>query len=149
MRAQPFGDGAGEGLAIHRQRTPGGQRMGVGGGHDQPARRAHFPVQQPHRILLVIVGAERVRAYHFGQIAGLVREGADLGAHFVDLHADTAFGRLPGGLGAGHAAADDVECLAHAPVLGPSDARDKAAHSAAWNAAGSCPSKRPRPAARS
>ena len=38
-----------------------------------------------------------------------VREGADLRPHLVQNHGHAHFGRLPGGLGPGHAAADDMK----------------------------------------
>ena len=52
--------------------------------------------------------------------SGLVREGADLGPHLVQHHRHAHLGRLPGRLGPGEAAADDVDRghVAHGPDLG-------------------------------
>ena len=47
------------------------------------------------------------------QMPVLVREGADLGAHFVDDDAHAHVGGLPRGFGPGHAAADDVNGSCH------------------------------------
>ena len=66
-------------------------------------------MQEADGVLLIIVRTEGIRADHLGQIAGPVGEGADAGAHLVQDDADAMPGRLPGGLGPGHAAADDVE----------------------------------------
>ena len=97
MRAKPSGHRLGEQIAVHGQRTACRQGMGVGHRHDQAIGGAHFPVQQADRILFVVVRAERVRADHFRQIAGLVGERANLGAHFVDHHRNAHVGGLPGG----------------------------------------------------
>ena len=80
---------------------------------DQAARFAHFPMQQTHGVLFVIVRPERVGTHHLAQIAGLVGEGFDLGAHFVDHDGHAPICGLPCCLGPGHAAADDMKFLCH------------------------------------
>ena len=75
---------------------------------DQALGRPHLPMQEPDRVLFMIVGPERVRTDHLGEIAGAMREGALQGAHFVDDDGDAALHGLPSGLRARHAAADDV-----------------------------------------
>ena len=72
--------------------------------------RAHFLVEQADRIVLGIVRAEAVRADHFGETVGLVRRRAvAAAAHFAQADAQARFGELPGSLGAGESAADDVD----------------------------------------
>ena len=102
------GDLGGEGLAVDGERAAGGDGVAVGGGDDEAAGRPHLPVQQADGVLLVVVGAEGVRADELGQAVGLVGEGADHGAHLVQHDRHARLGDLPGGLGAGEAAADDV-----------------------------------------
>ena len=116
------GDLGGEGLAVDGERAAGGQAVAVGGGDDQAAGRAHLPVQQADGVLLVVVGAEGVGADELGEAVGLVGEGADDGAHLVQDHGHADRGDLPGGLGAGEAAADDVDGVDRvmAPPIGQS-----------------------------
>ena len=68
--ARHFG---GEGLAVDRERRTGGHAVEVGGGHDERSERAHFLVEQADGIGLGIVGAEAVRADHFGEPVAVVR----------------------------------------------------------------------------
>ncbi len=72
MGLQPLGHRIGEAVAVDRQRPAGGHLVLVGGGEDQRAHRAHLGVQQAHRIVLPVVGAERVGADQLGEAAGLV-----------------------------------------------------------------------------
>ncbi|NRP51556.1 hypothetical protein XMM354_003355 [Aliiroseovarius sp. xm-m-354] len=95
VREQRVGDGLREGITVHRQRTARGQAVFVGAGHDQAVGGTHFPMQQAHGVLLVIIRAEGVGADHLAQKPGLVGEGFDLGAHFVDDHRDACVRRLP------------------------------------------------------
>ena len=85
-----------KGIAVNCQGTTGRQAVFVGHGHDQPVRRAHFPMQQANGVLFIIVRAERIRAYHFRQMSGAVGKGFDLGAHLVDHDFDAHVGGLPG-----------------------------------------------------
>ena len=87
--------------------------MRVGHFHNQPACLPHFPMQKTHGILFVVIGAKRVGADHFSQIAGLVREGPDFRPHLMDCDIKARLRRLPGGFGPGHAAADDIQFLSH------------------------------------
>ncbi len=82
-------------------------------GHNQPVCSTHFPVQKAHGVLLVVVGTEGIGADHFTQISRAVREGFDLGAHLVDDDFDACVGGLPSGLGASHAAANNVKYISH------------------------------------
>jgi hypothetical protein len=94
-----------------------GPRQGAAGGNGVPCRHlhhdragaAHLVMQQAHGVGLVVVGAERVGADQFGQPIGLVRLGAAHRAHLVQDHRHAKIGRRPGGFGAGHAAADDMD----------------------------------------
>ena len=104
-----------ERLAVDGERAAGRQAVPVGGGDDEAAGGAHLPVQQADGVLLVVVGAEGVRADELGEAAGLVGEGADDGAHLVQDDGNAGLGDLPGGLGAGEAAADDVDGVDRGP----------------------------------
>ena len=79
----------------------------------RPPGGAHLPVQEADGVLLVVVGAEGVGADELGQGAGLVGGGAGRRAHLVQDDGDAGLGGLPGGLGAGEAAADDVDGVGH------------------------------------
>ena len=103
------GDLGGEGHAVDGERAAGGDGVAVGARNDEAAGLAHLPVQQADRVLLVVVGAEGVGADELGEAAGLVGEGAHDGAHLVQDHRHAHAGGLPGRLGAGEAAADDVD----------------------------------------
>ena len=92
--------------------------MLVGRGHDQGAKRPHFLMEQPDRIILRIVGAEAVRADHLGQpVAFMRRSHITPAAHFTEAHFQTRFGQLPGGFGPGKAAADDMNVMTHGARL--------------------------------
>ena len=70
-------------------------------------------MQQANGILFVVIRAERVGTDHFAQQPGLMGERADSGAHFMQHDLDPPVGGLPGGLGSGHAAADDMKRMCH------------------------------------
>ena len=106
------------GIAVNSEGTSGREGMGIGLGHDQPARRAHLPVEKAHGICLVVVRAEGVRADHLGKRSGPVSEGADLGPHLVEHHRDARLRCLPCRFRAGHAAADDMKVLSHGVDVG-------------------------------
>ena len=102
-----------EGIAIHRERATGGNAMLFGGLHDKAVGGTHFPMQQPDGVLFVIIRAKRVGTDHFGQIAGTMGKGFHLWAHFMNDDRHAHMGGLPCGLGAGHAATDNMKCFAH------------------------------------
>lgn len=118
MVSQGFRDGLREWVAVYGQRAACWQAMFLGSRHDKPARLPHFPVQETDGIAFVVVRPEGVRTDHFSKIARPVGEGADLGAHFVDLDRHAEPDGLPSGFRPGHAAADDVKCLYHGVALG-------------------------------
>ena len=108
---------AAKALAVDRQRRPGGDPVRVRRGHDQRIQRAHFLVEQPDRIAGRVVGAEAVRADHFGEPVAVVRRGGvAAAAHFAQANAKTRFGKLPGRFRTGEPAADDVNLVCHAGV---------------------------------
>ena len=72
MRVERGGDRAGEAVAIDRQRAAGGHLVGIRRAHDQRAEPAHLRMQQADGVVLVVVGAERVRADELGERGGLV-----------------------------------------------------------------------------
>ncbi len=98
MCEQRVGDGLREGVAVYRQCAASGQAVFVGAGHDEAVGGAHFPMQQAHGVLLVIIRAEGVGADHLAQKPGLVGEGFDLGAHLVDHDFHARVRRLPSSL---------------------------------------------------
>jgi len=87
--------------------------MGVAGGHDDRAQPAHLGVQQADSVARPVVGAEGVGADQLGQAIGLVGVGAAHRPHLVQHHGYAGFGDLPGGLGAGQAAADHMHGREH------------------------------------
>ena len=101
--------GGGKALAVDRQRAAGRHLVGVGRAHDQRAEPPHFGMQQADGIVGGVVGAEGIGADQLGQAIGLMRLGHPHRAHLVQHDAAAGFGRLPGGLGAGEAAADDMD----------------------------------------
>ena len=103
------GDRGREALAIDRQRAPSGHLICIRRAHDERAEPPHFPMDQADGVLVGIVGAERVRADELGQPVGLVGVGAPLRAHLVEDDRHARLRELPGGLGAGESAADDVD----------------------------------------
>ena len=108
-RFERRGDGGGKAVAVDRERAAGRHLVGVGRAHDQRAEPAHLLVQEPDGALRSrIVGAERVGADQFGKLSGLVRGGRADRPHLVQHHGHAAARDLPGGLGAGEAAADDM-----------------------------------------
>ena len=125
MGFQFGGDVGGKGVAVNGKGTAGRQAMRLGCGEDQAMSGAHFPMQKADGVLLIIVRAEGIRTDHLGEIAGAVGEGFHLGPHLVQDHGDAHLRRLPGGLGPGHAAADDVKGFAHGVDLGCFGADEK------------------------
>ena len=107
-------------LAVHRQRPARRHLMPVSGGHDQRTRRAHFPMQKPNRILVRIIGTERIGTHEFGKAAGLVGIGAHLGPHLVQHHRNPGSRHLPGRLGPRHAGPDNVNRFCHGVGLAQS-----------------------------
>jgi hypothetical protein len=103
------GDGGGEAVAIDRQGRACGHLVRIAGGQDQRAAAAHLGMQEADSVELPVVGAERVRADQFGQVAALVGGRSAAGAHLVQDDVGAGLGRLPGRLGTGQAAADDMD----------------------------------------
>jgi hypothetical protein len=127
MRLDDPSDFASEQFAIDRQCRPGRNPVQVRRAHHQAAERAHFLVEQAHRILVAIVRAKAVRADHFGQTVGLMRRGRitpvwKIGStHFGQAHAKSRFGQLKRRFGSGEPAADNVNVVDHCSPypLGP------------------------------
>ena len=114
MGGEPLGHRRRKAVAVDRQRRSGRHPVGVRRRHDQRAERAHLGMEQPDRIVLGIVRAEAVRADQFGEAVGLVRRRRLAGAaHFRQAHRDARLGELPGRLGSGEAAADDMDLGCH------------------------------------
>ena len=105
----------GEVVAIDREGAAGRQLVAVAGGQNERAGAAHLLVQQADGVRLPVVGAERVGAHELGQPVGLVGVRHPDGAHLVQHDGHAGADDLPGGLGAGEAAANDVDglCLLH------------------------------------
>ena len=110
MRRQRCGHGGGKAVAVDRQRAARRHLIGVGGAHDERAEPPHLGVQQADRVVLVIVGAEGIGADQFGEppvlCAAVVRSG-----RISCSVTGTPLRQLPGGFGAGEAAADDMDRL--------------------------------------
>jgi len=84
--------------AVHRQRTAGRQLVSIGNPHDQRAAAAHLFMQQADRIVLMVVGAEGIRADELGKTSGQVRLCQFVRPHFVQHDARAGLGGLPCGL---------------------------------------------------
>ena len=106
--------------AIDRERGAGRDACGVGGAHHQRAEPPHFFLQQADGVIQ-LVAAERVAAHQLGEPVGLVHERRPDRPHLEQRDGHTARSDLPGGFGAGEAAADDVNacnamtCYAEGP----------------------------------
>ena len=87
---------------------PAGSLWQIGCAHHQRVEPAHFGMQKADGAALGIVGAERIGADQFGELSGLVHGGRANGPHFVQHRWHAAARKLPGGLGTGEAAADDM-----------------------------------------
>ena len=109
LRRQRRRHGRGKSVAVDRQRAAGRHLVAVGRAHDQRAEPAHFRVQQADRVVILVVGAERIRADQFGVAVGLVRGGRAQRPHLVQHDRHAGLRQLPGGFRAGEAAADDVD----------------------------------------
>jgi len=72
MGGERGGDGSRKPLAVDCQRSPGRDLIEVRGAHDEGAKPAHLLVQQTYGVVLLVVGAKRVRADQFGEQGGLV-----------------------------------------------------------------------------
>ena len=103
-------------VTVDRQSTSRWHLMAPRHRHDQRTGPAHFLVQQPHGILLGIIGTEGIGAHQFGQPFRFVGIGFDQRPHFVDDYRNASLRRLPSRLAARHAAADDVDVLHGAGV---------------------------------
>ena len=109
MGFQLCGNRLGKALAVDCQRAAGGHLMVRCGGDDQAARAAHFLVQHAHGIGRMVVRAEGIGADQLGQMVRLMGFGALYAPHFMQDHGHARVCGLPGGFGAGHAAADDMD----------------------------------------
>ena len=98
-----------EAIAIDGERAAGRQTTGISRLHDQRAAAPHFFVQQPDRIVLGIVGAQRIRADELGEVVGAVCVGGAQRPHLVQYDARTSPCGLPRRLATGEAAADDMD----------------------------------------
>ena len=99
-----------------RRDRPRARRRPAAGAHPPragPGSRsaAHLLVQQPDRVVVGIVGAERVGADQFGEPARRMRLGPAHGPHLVQHHGHAGARQLPRRLAAGEAAADDMNRL--------------------------------------
>ena len=98
-----------ETVSVDGERAAGRHLMGVGAPHDERAQGPHLPMQDADSVGCGIVRAERVRADELGEPAGTVGGGSPQGPHLMQNNGNAGLGRLPGGLTAGKAAADDVD----------------------------------------
>ena len=111
MAFQCLGYGGGKAVPVHRQRAACRQLVGVRGPHHQRTGPPHFFMQQPHGVVLPVVGAEGVGADQLCQTVGLVRVCAFYRPHFMQHDRQPGLGRAPGSFRAGEAAADNVKGL--------------------------------------
>ena len=107
-------DLGGKAFAVDRQRRSGRDLVAIRRAHDERAKRAHFLMEQPDRIVLGVVRAEAVGADHFREAVGVMgRSGVAAAPHLAEADAEPGFGKLPCGFGPCEAAADDVDVECH------------------------------------
>ncbi len=99
-------NGGGEGVAVHRQSSPGLHPVPVGAGHDEGIAPAQLLLQQPHRVFQ-LVGAQGVGAHQLGKVAAVVGGGGLFRLHLPQLHGDAPLGKLPGRLAPRQSRPDD------------------------------------------
>ena len=91
---------------------------------DHRTERAHLLMDQPHRVAGRIVRPEAVRAHQFGEVIGMMGgRVVAAAAHFGQPNGKTRLCELPGSLGSGEAAADDVNIVCHAAPIRRSGAQ--------------------------
>ncbi len=100
-------------VAIDRECAAGRHFMRIGGGEDERVEPPHLTMQDADRARLRIVGAERIGADEFSEIAGLMRGRHADGAHFVQYDGQAVARDLPGRLRSCQSRADDVDGAAH------------------------------------
>ena len=102
----------GKDAAIDCQSRAGRHARAIGLAQDERAHPPHLLMEQPDRIILRIVGPKAVRADHLRQRVAFVR-GSHVAAapHLAQADPQACFGQLPGGLGPGEPAADDVNVM--------------------------------------
>ncbi len=111
QRVLSYGAGHGrrEAVAVDRERAARRDLVRIGGPHDQRAEAAHLLVQQADRAGLPVIGAKRVGADELGESRRPVGCGGIVRTHLVQHDREAVIRDLPGGLGAGKAAADDMD----------------------------------------
>ena len=77
------------------QRAAGGNLVQIGLGQDQAVEVPHLFMQQPHSIVIGVVGAEGVGADQLGQTVAAMGLGPAMRAHFVQHHFASCLGGLP------------------------------------------------------
>ncbi len=104
-------------VAIDRHCRACGHSRRLARAHDQAVEPAHLVMQQPDRVLLVIVGTEGIGAHQLGEPVGVVRgRGVTAAAHFGQADTIAALRQLPGRFASGEAAADDVDVVGHCRI---------------------------------
>jgi hypothetical protein len=119
FRLEPRRHLGGEAVAIDRKRAAGRKLVPVGRLEDQRAAAAHLLVQQSDRVLLGVVGAERIGADQLGAEMGLVRLSRPLRAHLVQHGRHARPRELPGRLAPREPAADHMHPFAHGRLPPP------------------------------
>ena len=103
-------------VAVDRERAARRHLVPIARAHHQRAQPPHLLVQQPDRVVLPVVRAERVGADELGEAFGLVRLGHAHRPHLVEHDGNAPARDLPGGFRSGEPPADDVHGL-HAPDM--------------------------------
>ena len=103
-------------VAVDRERAARRHLVPIARAHHQRAQPPHLLVQQPDRVVLPVVRAERVGADELGEAFGPVRLGHAHRPHLVEHDGNAPACDLPGGFRSGEPPADDVHGL-HAPDM--------------------------------
>ena len=112
MRGQLAGDDLGEPLAIDGESGARGNPAGFRGAHHERAEPPHFFFEEADGVI-ELVAAEGIAADQFGEAIGFVHGGRAHRPHLVERDRHALRRGLPRGLGAGQAAADDVDVEGH------------------------------------
>src|SRR4029078_289826 len=111
MGSECGGDRRRKSLAVDGQRAAGGDLIGVGGTHDKGAQAPHFLMRETDGVVLLVVGAKRVRADQFGEQCSLVGRGFADGTHLVKNGPHAERCDLPRTLPTSPAAAAECDAL--------------------------------------
>jgi hypothetical protein len=111
MAGECGGNRCGKSVAVDRKRAAGGHLVCIRGVHDDRSEPAHFGVQEADGVVFMIVGTKRIRTNQLGITVGFVDGCRTQRPHFMQDDRNAGLRQLPGRLGPGEAAPDDMNGL--------------------------------------